>query len=166
LVKRFIKSHSLCILGYYTLSHIQMKNPNQIPGKRPLSHLVILPVIIAFCFNLNFANAQRSNLKTGNATDQNAIKLTAAQLAMFAGKYKTMDDNGRIVYVTISPVKGGITLKQLQGTRESISFYPTDLYEFHTTHFGKAYWIRFGGKSKYKADSFVTMDHDIWIRVK
>jgi hypothetical protein len=143
-----------------------MKNPNQVHGKRRYPYLFILPVIIAFCLNVNLANAQQSNPKTGKATDQNAIKLTAAQLAMFTGKYKTMDDNGNDNYVTITPVKGGIILKQLQGRGEAISFYPTDLYEFHTTHFGKPYWIRFGGKSKYKADSFVTMDHDIWVRVK
>ncbi|TSJ44106.1 hypothetical protein FO440_08005 [Mucilaginibacter corticis] len=143
-----------------------MKNPNQIPGKRPLSHVIILSLVMGFCLNINLANAQQSNSKAGNVIDQKAIKLTAAQLAMFAGKYKTMDDNGRDVYVTIISVKGGIILKQLQGRGESISFYPTDLYEFHTNHFGKAYWIRFGGKSKYKADSFVTIDNDIWVRVK
>ena len=143
-----------------------MKNPNQIPGKKPLSHLIILSLVMGFCLNINLANAQKSNSKTSKAIDQNAIKLTATQLAMFAGKYKTMDDNGNDNYVTITLAKGGIILKQLQGRGESISFYPTDLYEFHTTHFGKAYWIRFGGQSKYKADSFVTMDHDIWVRVK
>jgi len=143
-----------------------MKYSNQTPVKRSLNYLFILTLVMAICLKASFANAQQSNSKTSKAIDQNAIKLTTAQLAMFAGKYKTMDDNGKIVYVTISPVKGGIILKQLQGRGESISFYPTDLYEFHTTYFGKAYWIRFGGKSKYKADSFVTIDHDIWVRVK
>lgn len=139
-----------------------MKYNIQIPGKRRYIYLFIL----AFCLNINLANAQQPNPKTGNATGQNSIELTATQLSMFAGKYKTMDDNGNDNYVTITPVKGGIILKQLQGRGESISFYPTDLYEFHTTRFGKPYWIRFGGKSKHKVDSFVTIDHDIWVRVK
>ena len=143
-----------------------MKLNNQISKKSRYKYLFVLAAILAFYAPANLANAQTSKPKIDKKANQNAIKLTAAQLAMFAGKYKTMGDNGEDNYITITPAKGGLVLKQLQGKREAISFYPTDLYEFSTSHFGKPYWIRFGGSSKRKAPSFVTMDHDIWVRVK
>jgi len=138
-----------------------MKFNNQNSKKSRYKYLFVLAIILAFYTPANLANAKQSKPKIDKEANQNAIKLTAAQLAMFAGKYRNMDE-----YVTITAANGGIILKQLQGKREAISFYPTDLYEFSTNHFGKPYWIRFGGKSKRKAPSFVTMDHDIWVRVK
>ncbi|MDB5155321.1 MAG: hypothetical protein JWR50_28 [Mucilaginibacter sp.] len=138
-----------------------MKFNNQNSKGSRYKYLLVLAAILTFCSTANLASAKQSKPKVDKKVSQNAIKLTAAQLAMFAGKYRNMDE-----YVTISVAKGGLILKQLQGKREAISFYPTDLYEFHTNHFGKPYWIMFGGRSNHKIDSFATMDHDIWVRVK
>ncbi len=138
-----------------------MKYNIQNPGKIQYKYLFVLPVVLALYLNPGLASAQQSKLKDDKAVNEKPIKLTAAQLAAVAGKYQYMDN-----YVTITPANGGIVLKQLQGQRTAISFYPTDLYEFHTRHFGKPYWIRFGESGKRKTASFLTSDHDIWVRVK
>lgn len=135
-----------------------MKHNNQSTVKNRYKYLFILPVLLALLLNINAANAQQP--KDNKQADAKPIKLTPKQLAVFAGKYRYMD-----TYVTVTQANGGLVMKQLQGERATISFYPTDLYEFHTTHFGKPYWIRFSGNGKSKAPSFVTMDFDIWKRV-
>lgn len=121
-------------------------------------YFFVTPLVMAFCMVVNLANAQQTKVKDSYPKP---IKLTASQLAKFVGKYQYMDD-----YVSISSLNGEIVLKQLQGQHETINFYPSDLREFSTRHFGKPYWIMFSGKSNSKAPSFVTIDHDIWVRVK
>jgi hypothetical protein len=138
-----------------------MKFNVQNSAKSRYKYLFVLPLILAFYLVVNLASAKQSGLKDNKEVNQKAIKLTAAQLAVVAGKYQYMDS-----YVTITPADGGIILKQLQGQRASISFYPTDLHEFSTRHFGRPYWIMFSGMGKGKAPSFITIDHEIWVRVK
>jgi hypothetical protein len=129
--------------------------------KRTLQLSFILSLLFTIDLSVNPASAKQSNQKNKKAVDQKPIKLTAAQLAVVAGKYQYLDD-----YVTITPDHGDIVLKQLQGQRKSIRFYPTNLHEFSTRQFGKPYWIIFSGSVKGKARSFVSLDHDIWVRAK
>ncbi|NOW94788.1 hypothetical protein [Mucilaginibacter sp. SG564] len=140
-----------------------MKYHIQNPGKKQSKYLFILPVVLALYLNAGFANAQQSKPKDNKEINEKPVKLTTAQLAAVAGKYQYMDS-----YVTITPANGGIVLKQLQGQGTAISFYPTDLYEFHTRHFGRPYWIRFGGsgRDKSKTTRFLTIDQEIWVKVK
>jgi hypothetical protein len=68
--------------------------------------------------------------------------------------------------VTLTTTRNGIILKGLPGQREAVSFYPTDLHEFSTRQLGRPYWLIFSGPANKKAPSFVTIDRDIWVRVK
>jgi hypothetical protein len=138
-----------------------MINNIQNSAKSRYKYLFVLPLVLALYLVAGLANAKQSKLKDYKEDNQKPIKLTAAQLTGFAGKYQYMD-----TYVTVTIADGGIILKQLQGQRTTISFYPTNLREFSTRHFGKPYWIMFSGTGKGKAPSFVTIDHEIWVRVK
>lgn len=138
-----------------------MKYNIQNSEKSQYKYLFVLPIVLALYLNASLANAQQSKLKDNKEVNPEPIKLPTAQLAAVAGKYQYMDS-----YVTITPADGGIILKQLQGQRTAISFYPTDLHEFHTRHFSRPYWIMFGGSGKGKAPSFITIDKEIWVRVK
>jgi len=138
-----------------------MINNIQNPTKNRCKYLLVLPLVFAFYLNVNLANAKQSKPQKHKEADPKPIKLTLAQLAGVAGKYQYMD-----IYVTITPANGGIILKQLQGQHKVISFYPTDLHEFSTHGFGKPYWIYFSGTGKGKAPGFVTINHEIWMRVK
>ena len=130
----------------------------QYTAKGRSNFFIVLPIILVFCLIVNSAIAQQAKAKDPYPKP---IKLTAAQLAKFVGKYRNMDD-----YVTITALNGGLVLKQLQEPHETINFYPTDLREFNTRHFWKPYWIIFGGKPNSIAPGFVTTGHDIWVRVK
>ena len=129
--------------------------------KSQYKYAFVLPVILALSLNVNLASAQQSKPKDHKEVNPEPIKLSTAQLAAVARKYQYMDS-----YVRISPANGGIILKQLLGQRTAISFYPTNLHEFYTSHFGRPYWIMFSGSGKGKAPSFVTTDQEIWVRVK
>jgi len=138
-----------------------MKYNIQNSPKSQYKYLFILPIVLAIYLNATLAKAQQSKPKDNKEVNPKPIKLTAVQLAAVAGKYQYMDS-----YVTITPANGGIISKQLQGQRTAISFYPTDLHEFYTSHFGRPYWIMFSGSGKGKAPSFVTTDQEIWVKVK
>ncbi|MBB6129491.1 hypothetical protein [Mucilaginibacter lappiensis] len=111
-----------------------MKYNIQNSKKSRYKYLFVLPIVLALCLNVSLAKAQQSKVKEHKEVNPEPIKLTTAQLAAVAGKYQYMDS-----YVTITPADGGIILKPLQGQRTDISFYPTDLHEFYTSHFGRPY---------------------------